>query len=238
MNASLIPFSRWTPAMRHSLWCLCMAALSLVTLSDDASSQNPIITDQYTADPSARVFEGRVYVYPSHDTPAGEGRGRAGWFCMEDYHVFSSANLVDWTDHGVIVHQDSVPWVNSHAYAMWAPDCISRNGRYYFYFPAPAKDTASGRGFSIGVAVSDRPYGPFVPEREPLRNVRGIDPNPFIDRNGQAYLYWAARNFYVAKLAQNMRDIESEPQVIQGLPSRTRPGGTAAGSHRPHSHWQ
>ena len=220
MNAALISISRRTPAMRYFLWCLCTAALSLVTLSRNASAQNPIITDQYTADPSARVFEGRVYLYPSHDIPAGEGRGRAGWFCMEDYHVFSSSNLVDWTDHGVIVRQDSVPWVNAHAFAMWAPDCVSRNGRYYFYFPAPARDTALGRGFSIGVAVSDRPYGPFVPDREPLRNVRGIDPNPFIDRNGQAYLYWAARNFYVVKLAQNMREIESEPQVIQGLPEK------------------
>jgi hypothetical protein len=60
-----------------------------------------------------------VYVYPSHDIPAGEGRGRIGWFCMEDYHVFSSENLSDWTDHGVIVSQDKVPWVNSKSYSMW-----------------------------------------------------------------------------------------------------------------------
>ena len=220
MNASLLSFSRWRLMMRHPGWCLCIVALSVVAASDDVSAQNPIITNQFTADPSARVFEGRVYLYPSHDIPAGEGRGRAGWFCMEDYHVFSSANLVDWTDHGVIVRQDSVPWVNAHAFAMWAPDCISRNGRYYFYFPAPATDTTLGRGFSIGLALSDRPEGPFVPQHDPLRKVRGIDPNPFIDSDGQAYLYWAARNFYVAKLAQNMREIESEPQVIQGLPEK------------------
>ena len=130
---------------------------------------------------------------------------------MEDYHVFSSDNLTDWTDHGVIVSQDKVPWVNSKSYALWAPDCIYQNGKYYFYFPAPAKDTTLGRGFSIGVAVSDNPYGPFTPQPEPIKSVRGIDPNPFIDKDGQAYLYWSARNIYVAKLKENMLELASEP---------------------------
>jgi hypothetical protein len=184
----------------------------------NAFAQNPIIRDQFTADPSARVFEGKVYVYPSHDIPVREGRGRVGWFCMEDYHAFSSENLIDWTDHGVIISQDSVPWVNSKSYAMWAPDCIYRDGKYYFYFPAPAKDTIYGRGFSIGVAVSDKPYGPFIPWPEPIKNVHGIDPNPFIDKDGQAYLFWAARNLYVAKLKENMVELASESKVIEGLP--------------------
>src|SRR5688572_15784042 len=85
-------------------------------------AQNPFIRDQFTADPSARVFNGRVYVYPSHDILATEGKGRVGWFCMEDYHVFSSDNLTDWTDHGVIVKQNEVPWVKKDSYSMWAPD--------------------------------------------------------------------------------------------------------------------
>ena len=155
--------------------------------------------DQFTADPSARVFDGKVYVYPSHDILAGEGRGRVGWFCMEDYHVFSSENLTDWKDHGVIVSQDKVPWVNSATYSMWAPDCIYRNGKYFFYFPALAKDTTSGRRFSVGVAVSDKPYGPFIPQPEPIKGVRGVDPNPFIDKDGQAYLYWSARRYLYGK---------------------------------------
>jgi hypothetical protein len=103
---------------------------------------------------------------------------------------------------------------------MWAPDCISRNGKYFFYFPAPAKDTTFGRGFSIGVAVSDKPYGPFTPRPDPLKNVHGIDPNPFIDKDGQAYLIWAARNIYVARLKENMLDLASEPQAIEGLPEK------------------
>lgn len=192
----------------------------IMIIANDAFAQNPIITDQFTADPAARVFEGRVYVYPSHDILASEGRGRVGWFCMEDYHVFSSSNLTDWTDHGVIVSQDKVPWANSRSYSMWAPDCIYRNGKYCIYFPALAKDSTYGRGFSIGVAVSDKPYGPFTPQPEPIKNVHGIDPNPFIDKDGQVYLFWAARNIYVAKLKENMLELGSEPQVIGGLPDK------------------
>ncbi len=97
-------------------------------------AQNPIIRNQFTADPTARIFNGRVFVYPSHDILAKEGRGRPGWFCMEDYHVFSSENLSDWTDHGVIVSQNKVPWVDTASFSMWAPDCIFRNGKVLFLF--------------------------------------------------------------------------------------------------------
>src|SRR6476620_1034191 len=132
-------------------------------LSNDAFAQNPVIRNQYSADPSARVFGNRVYLYPSHDILATPGKGRVGWFCMEDYHVFSSENLTDWTDHGIVVTQNNIPWVKPDSYSMWAPDCIYRNGKYYFYFPTSPSDTvAYGRGFRIGVAVSDKPTGPFV----------------------------------------------------------------------------
>src|SRR4051812_11879817 len=94
---------------------LVMGALFLV-VANQSIAQNPFIRDQFTADPSARVFDGRVYVYPSHDILAKEGKGRVGWFCMEDYHVFSSENLTDWTDHGVIVKQNEVPWVKKNSY--------------------------------------------------------------------------------------------------------------------------
>ncbi|MFN8257089.1 MAG: family 43 glycosylhydrolase [Bacteroidales bacterium] len=183
-------------------------------------AQNPIIRDQFTADPTARVFGDKVYLYPSHDILAKEGQGRPGWFCMEDYHVFSSQNLTEWTDHGVIVSQDKVPWTAPDAFSMWAPDCIFRNNKYYFYFPAPAKDTIYGKGFSVGVAVADKPEGPFIPESKPVTGVHGIDPNVFIDKDGQAYLYWAARNIYVAKLKENMLELASEPEVIENLPEK------------------
>jgi len=96
----------------------------LLLLSVNANGQNPIIKDQFTADPTARVFEGKVYLYPSHDIPAPSDYSRKDWFCMEDYHVYSSENLMDWTDHGIIVSQESVPWVAPKSYSMWAPDCV------------------------------------------------------------------------------------------------------------------
>lgn len=183
-------------------------------------AQNPFIRDQFTADPCARVFEDRVYVYPSHDILAKEGRGRAGWFCMEDYHVFSSANLTDWNDHGIILSQNKIKWADSTSYSMWAPDCIFKNGKYYFFFPAQAKDISYGRGFSIGVAVSEKPAGPFSSLPTPIKNVHGIDPNPFIDKDGQAYLFWAMGKIYVAKLKENMTELASEPKAISGLPDK------------------
>ena len=184
-------------------------------------AQNPIVRNQYSADPTARVFGDRIYVYPSHDILATEGKGRLAWFCMEDYHVFSSENLTDWTDHGMLITQNKIPWVKPDSYSMWAPDCIERNGKYYFYFPTSPKDTvAYGRGFRIGVAVGDKPTGPFIPQPEPIKDVRGIDPNVFIDKDGQAYLYWSAGNIYGAKLKANMLELDSEVKTLGELPSK------------------
>ncbi len=198
-----------------------LPAVLIVLFAMNAEAQNPIIRNQFTADPSARVFGDRVYVYPSHDILATEGKGRIGWFCMEDYHVFSSANLTDWTDHGMIVTQNKVPWVRPDSYSMWAPDCIERNGKYYFYFPTAAKDTIThGRGFTIGVAVADKPEGPFIPEATPIKGVRGIDPNVFIDKDGQAYIYWSAGNIYGAKLKANMLELDSKVDTLGVLPTK------------------
>jgi len=197
---------------------LCVVALCFVNY---ATAQNPFITNQFTADPTAKVFGDTVYVYPSHDIPCSIGKGRIGWFCMEDYHVFSSANLTDWKDQGVIVRQNKVKWIDSIAYSMWAPDCIVSHGKYFFYFPTRAADTTVyGKGFSIGVAVAHKPYGPFTPQPEPIKHVHGIDPNVFIDRDGQAYLYWAQGNLYGAKLQENMLELATEPQVLANLPAK------------------
>jgi hypothetical protein len=170
--------------------------------------------DQFTADPTARLFEGNIYLYPSHDILAGPGKGRAGWFCMEDYHVFSSETLTDWKDHGVIVSQNNVDWIDPTTYSMWAPDCVFKDGKYYFYFPATSKE----RGRKIGIAVSDKPYGPFKPETKPIEGVDGIDPCVFIDKDGKAYIYYSMNKILVAKLKDNMLELDSEPQVIENLP--------------------
>src|SRR6186713_199215 len=197
-----------------------LASAWLITLlnAPAAFATNPFITDQFTADPTARVFEGRVYVYPSHDIREPPGyTGRPNWFVMEDYHVFSSENLTDWTDHGVILTQKDVPWAKPDGFAMWAPDCVFKDGKYYFYFPAMAK----GGGMKIGVAVSDKPYGPFKPETTPIEGVKGIDPGVFIDKDGSAYMSWsAADKLFIAKLKPNMLEIEGEPQAIDSLPKK------------------
>jgi len=174
-------------------------------------AQNPLITEQFSADPTARVFEGKMYVYCSHDIPTPPGIGlRGNWFCMEDYHVYSSENLIDWTDHGVILTQSQVPWLRRMSYNMWAPDCVAKNGKYYFYFPT---------GGGIGVAIADKPYGPFTPESQSIAGVRGIDPGVLIDDDGSAYLFWGGIS--VAKLKENMVELDSQPQRIANLP---RPG--------------
>src|SRR5262245_13696843 len=198
----------------HYVFAVCAAGL-LLTMP--AFATNPLIMDQFTADPTARVYEGQIYVGPSNDIKPPPGyNGRPNWFVMEDYHVFSSENLTDWKDHGVIVTQTGVEWTDPTAYAMWAPDCVFKDGKYYFYFPAIAK---SG-GMRIGVAVGDKPSGPFKPATRYIDGVSGIDPNVLIDKDGSAYLYYATagKGLFVARLKPNMLEIDGDPKAIDNLP--------------------
>jgi hypothetical protein len=187
--------------------------LSIVLLlANTAFGQNPIIRDQFTADPTARVFNGKVYLYPSHDIVAPADKNlRKDWFCMEDYHVFSSENLTDWTDYGVIVTQTKVPWLTKPNYDMWAPDCVFKNGKYYFYFPV---------GGRIGVATSDKPEGPYTVLEKPVTGIGGIDPVILFDKAGQAYIFTAQGRISVAKLKDNMIEVDGPPQVIANLPTK------------------
>jgi len=171
---------------------------------------NPIIMDQFTADPTARVFEGKIYLYPSHDIPVPPGSGaRANWFCMEDYHAFSSENLSDWTDHEVICNQTNVPWLNRKGYDMWAPDCVFKNGTYYFYFPV---------GGRIGVATSEKPYGPWKILDQPVAGARGIDPCVLLDDDGASYLFTGGGGISVGKLKDNLLELENGLQRVANLP--------------------
>ena len=203
--------------MKLSLRGLLFASFAGLLPATATFATNPLIMDQFTADPTARVFEGKVYVYPSHDIKAPpQYKGRPNWFVMEDYHVFSSENLTDWKDHGVIVKQTEVEWVDPTAYAMWAPETVFKGGKYYFYFPAIAK---SG-GFRIGVAIADKPYGPFKPVATPIEGVKGIDPSVLIDKDGSAYLFYSLNKIFVARLKPSMLEIEGEPTVIANLPTK------------------
>ena len=194
---------------------LLSLVLHSALLTSRMAAQNPVIRDQFTADPTARVFDGRLYLYPSHDIPVPEG-ARPNWFSMADYHVFSSEDLTTWQDHGVIVTQNAVPWGKPDAYSMWAPDCVRKNGRYYFYFPNAPKE---GRGFAIGVATADSPTGPFTCEPEPIRGVSGIDPCVLIDDDGSAYIYWSGMGIRGGKLKDNMLELDGELQEVQ-MPRR------------------
>ena len=153
-------------------------------LNRSAISQ-PLVTEMYTADPSAHVFDGRIYIYPSHDVDAGIPFDDLGsHFAMEDYHVFSMDKPGGKiTDHGIALHLDDVPWA---AKQMWAPDIAFRNGRYYFYFPAKTEEGI----FRIGVATSESPTGPFHPAPGPLTGTYSIDPASFADDDGRSYLYF------------------------------------------------
>ena len=207
--------------MQNTRWQFFVAGIAALVPLTAAIATNPLITDQFTADPTARVFEGKIYVYPSHDIKEPPGyTGRPKWFVMEDYHVFSSDNLTDWKDHGVIVTRNDVPWADHTAYAMWAPDCVFKDGKYYFYFPATARKEIGG-GFRIGVAVADKPYGPFKILPTPIEGVKGIDPGVLLDKDGSAYLYWSGNDkLFAAKLKPNMTEIEGEPQTFDYLPKK------------------
>ena len=145
----------------------------------------PIITHLYTADPSAHVFDDKIYIYPSHDIDAGDAFDDLGsHFAMEDYHVFSMDNIGSHvTDHGMALHVDEVKWAERQ---MWAPDANEKDGKFYLFFPAKDYNGI----FRIGVAISDKPYGPFIPQEEPIKGSYSIDPAVFKDDDGSYYMYF------------------------------------------------
>ena len=160
-------------------------------------SANPIITHMRTADPSAHIWaDGKVWLYCSHDMDSA-----TDYSTMDGYHVFSSTDLVTWVDHGEVLHSRDVRWGISGY--MWAPDCVFKNGTYYFYYPHLDKT----RTWKIGVATSTKPEGPFVDIGNPISRTYGTDPCCFIDTDGQAYLYYGEA--MVAKLRPDMLDIAS-----------------------------
>ena len=158
--------------------------INFETINKLAISQ-PLVSHMYTADPSAHVFNGKIYIYPSHDIDAGIPFNDNGdHFGMEDYHVFSMDNIEsEVKDNGVALHVKDVPWAVKQ---MWAPDAACKNGKYYLYFPAKRADGI----FQIGVAISDSPTGPFIPEPEAIKGSYTIDPAVFEDEDGKFYLYF------------------------------------------------
>jgi beta-xylosidase len=207
--------------MKHLKTLLLAFATVATFTSSVARADNPLLLNVFAADPTARFFEGKIYLYPSHDIPPTSGR--RGGFIMEDYHAYSSENLMDWEDHGVIVHQTNVAWVKPNN-GMWAPDCVFKNGKYYFYFPANSNDTNTRpQGVQkVGVAVADRPFGPFKPETNCIPNIPpSIDPCCLIDpKDGAAYLIYSMNAIFIVKLKANMLEMDGAPMLITNLPTQ------------------
>ena len=150
-----------------------------------SGKSEPLVTHIYTADPSAHVFNGRLYIYPSHDEETGVStNGEGDHFDMRNYHVLSLDTVEgEVTDHGVALSVEDIPWAGRQ---LWAPDAAHKNGQYYLYFPAKDKQDI----FRIGVAISDDPAGPFTPQPEPIPDSYSIDPAVYEDDDGQYYLYF------------------------------------------------
>jgi arabinoxylan arabinofuranohydrolase len=193
------------------MYCGCRqwvvpATLGIVLLTaTEVQAQNPII-DQGSADPSVKVFGGRAYIYGSHDFSPSN----TTWV-MKDWKVFSSADLVTWTDHGVVLDDNSLPW-RGVTDRDFAPDAIFYNNQYYFYFPL-------GDG-TIGVASGTSAAGPFTDvlgkalvnsSTAPIYN---IDPMAFEDTDGSRYLIWGNGGCYVAQLNDDMKSFKTSPQKI------------------------
>jgi len=145
----------------------------------------PLVEHIYTADPSAHVFEDKLYIYPSHDIDLNVADDENGdQYQMEDYHVLSMDGVgAPCVDHGEALHMKDVPWVSGQ---MWAPDAAFKNGTYYLYFPAKDKDGI----FRIGVASSKKPEGPFNPEPDYIKGSYSIDPAVLVDDDGRTYMYF------------------------------------------------
>ncbi len=214
-----------------------MKKLSILSLSLLAGgllpAANPIITDPYTADPATLVHDGTVYLYAGHDQAALD----LHFYDLREWLVFSSTDLVNWKSYPVPLKVSDFKWAKQHA---WAAHVIEKDGKFYWYVTAYHDD--SKPGFAIGVAVADKPEGPYEDARgsalitndmteAPFQRVNGagetvdmdwddIDPAVFIDDDGQAYLFWGNTNCHYVKLKDNM--IEMQGDIIKiDLPNFT-----------------
>ncbi|MBM7859113.1 glycoside hydrolase family 43 protein [Lentzea nigeriaca] len=203
-------------ATKRSLWTTIAAVAGLVlTVIAPARADNPIVQHIYTADPAPLVHNGRVYLYTGHD------EDNSTWFTMKEWRVWSSADMVNWTDHGSPMSLATFSWAKQDA---WAGQAIERNGKFYWYVPVVTK--ATGRP-AIGVGVSDSPTGPFRDALgRPLVENGEIDPTVMIDDNGQAYLYWGNPNLSYVRLNT---DMISYSGGINRIPLTTAGFGTRTG---------
>ncbi len=150
-----------------------------------SKQREPLVTHIYTADPSAHLFEGKIYIYPSHDLDLDiPSNDNGDQYAMEDYHILSMDDVnSECVDNGEALHLRDIPWAKQQ---LWAPDAAYKNGTYYLYFPARDKDHV----FRIGVATSKNPAGPFKAEPNYIPGSFSIDPAVLVDDDGKAYMYF------------------------------------------------
>lgn len=180
----------------------------------NVNAQRPIIQTKYTADPAPMVYNDTVFLYTTHDEDDAEG------FKMQDWLLYTSTDMVNWTDHGVVASLNSFDWVKRDNGA-WAEQVVERNGKFYMYCPI--------HGNGIGVLVSDSPYGPFKdPLGKPLvwqkEHWDDIDPTVFIDEDGQAYMYWGNPNCYYVKLNEDMISYSGDIVKLKETPEHYQEG--------------
>lgn len=172
------------------------------------NAQNPIVQTAYTADPAPLVYNDKLYLYTSHD------EDDSTWFTMNDWKLYSTDDMVNWTEHPTPLSFKTFEWARGDA---WAAQCIERDGKFYMYVPVTDRKGES----AIGVAVADSPYGPFY---DPLgtslvqADFGNIDPTVFIDDDGQAYLYWGNPNCFYVKLNKDMISYEGGIHAVPMTP--------------------
>ena len=197
-----------------------------------------LVPNDYMADPSVHIYNGKLYIYPSHDWESGVPENDNGdHFNMKDYHVFSTSDIENepLTDHGVVLKVEDIPWAGRQ---LWDCDVCEKDGKYYMYFPLKDRNDI----FRFGVAIADRPEGPFIPQPDPMKGSYSIDVAVLKDDDGKCYFYFggiwggqlqryrdnkALENAYlpeggepaipprVAILADDMLEFGEEPRAVQ-----------------------
>ncbi|WFE61206.1 RICIN domain-containing protein [Micromonospora sp. WMMD712] len=200
---------------RAGAWLVSLFLIATLLPASPARADNPIVQTIYTADPAPLVYNGRIYLYTGHDEDGST------YFTMKDWRVFSSADMVNWTDHGSPMSLATFSWAEADA---WAGHVVARNNKFYWYVPVKQR----GGGMVIGVGVADSPTGPFRDAiGRPLVGNGEIDPNVMIDDDGQAYLYWGNPNLWYVKLNADMVSYAGSPTKI---PLTTAGFGTRTGN--------
>ena len=193
---------RTTPWVQGESVVAALLACIVALLPSASLADNPIVQTSYTADPAPMVYDGRLYLYTSHDEDVTVNN----FFTMNDWRLYSTVDMVNWTDHGSPAGYKTYSWGTGDA---WAVQCVARNGKFYLYTPIN-----NSTGAKIGVAVSNSPTGPFT---DPLgkalvsTGTGDIDPTVFIDDDGQAYLYWGNPNLWYVKLNADMISYPGSP---------------------------